>query len=69
MGVKGIKILAIYFRAGSGINAIYERLLAGVAAEQDVVVDVLCNEVSPNLERMAGVRNRYAVPFSKKMGS
>lgn len=43
--------------------------MAGVAAEQNVVVDVLCNEVSPNLERMAGVRNRYAVPFSKKMGS
>ena len=69
MGAKGIKLLAIYFRAGSGINAIYERLLAGIAAEQNVVVDVLCNEVSPNLERMAGVRNRYAVPFSKKMGS
>ena len=61
-----MKILAIYFKTGSGINAIYERLVAQLTAKESAVVDVLCNEPTDQDEALCGVRNHFHATFSSK---
>jgi glycosyltransferase involved in cell wall biosynthesis len=56
-----MKILAVYFRAGSGVSVIYERVIKNLA--QRAEVDILTDQ-SPILD-MSGVRKIYTHPFSK----
>ena len=56
-----MKILAVYFRAGSGVSVIYERIIKNLA--QRAEVDILTDQ-SPILD-MQGVRKIYTHPFSK----
>ena len=56
-----MKILAVYFRAGSGVSVIYERIINNIA--QRAEVDILTDQ-SPILD-MSGVRKIYTHPFSK----
>ncbi len=60
-----MKILAIYFRSGSGISIIYERIFCYLA--QHATVDVLSDmALHDDLE---GVRKVYSVPMSARMQS
>lgn len=58
-----MKILAIYFGAGSGISIFYQRIICELAknAEIDVLSDC---EVK---ESFVGVRNQYQLPYTKRM--
>ena len=58
-----MKILAIYFKAATGINIIYERIFTELAkhAEVDVVSDF-----EPRPAFCSILRNQYHVPFSKR---
>lgn len=58
---ENMKILAVYFRAGSGVSVIYERIINNIA--QHAEVDILTDQ-SPILD-MSGVRKIYTHPFSK----
>ena len=60
-----MKILAIYFRSGSGISIIYERIFTHLA-QMGATVDVLSDhEPKPHLEGV--VRTQYYRPYSNKM--
>ena len=56
-----MKILAVYFRAGSGVSVIYERVIEHLAKHAEV--DILSDQAP--ISRMEGVRNIYTHPFSK----
>lgn len=60
--LKGnMKILAVYFRAGSGVSVIYERVIEQLA--QHAEVDILSDQAP--ISDMASVRRVYTHPFSK----
>ena len=59
---KLMKILAVYFRAGSGVSVIYERIINNLT--QSAEVDILTDR-SPILD-MSGVRSVYMHPFSPR---
>lgn len=56
-----MKILAVYFRAGSGVSVIYERVIEHLAKHAEV--DILSDQAP--ISNMEGVRNIYTHPFSK----
>ena len=55
-----MKILAIYFKAGSGISIFYERIIGELAKSCEV--EVLCDKESD----IEGVTRNYTLPFSKR---
>ena len=63
-----MKILAIYFESGSGINVIYERLLNQLTSK-GVVVDLVRNTPLSEQENIRGLRNHYHRTFTPKMQS
>ena len=56
-----MKILAVYFRAGSGVSVIYERVIEQLAKHAQV--DILSDQAP--ISDMASVRRVYTHPFSK----
>lgn len=56
-----MKILAVYFRAGSGVSVIYERIIEHLTRHAEV--DILSDQAP--ISAMEGVRNIYTHPFSK----
>lgn len=62
-----MKILAIYSNTGSGIPVIYQRMICELARYDGVEIDVLSDGESN--DSLAGVRNQYHLPFSRKMQS
>ena len=56
-----MKILAVYFRAGSGVSVIYERVIEQLAKHAEV--DILSDQAP--ISTMDSVRNIYTHPFSK----
>ena len=56
-----MKILAVYFRAGSGVSVIYERVIEQLAKHAEV--DILTNQAP--ISDMASVHKVYTHPFSK----
>lgn len=56
-----MKILAVYFRAGSGVSVIYERVIEHLAKHAEV--DILSDQAP--ISNMESVRNIYTHPFSK----
>lgn len=56
-----MKILAVYFRAGSGVSAIYERVIEHLAKHAEV--DILSDQAP--ISTMESLRNIYTHPFSK----
>lgn len=56
-----MKILAVYFRAGSGVSVIYERVIEHLAKHAEV--DILSDQAP--ISNMKSVRNIYTHPFSK----
>ena len=56
-----MKILAIYFRSGSGISVIYERIFCELA--KHATVDVL-SDMAHSTESMP-IRNTYSLPMSR----
>ncbi len=56
-----MKILAVYFRAGSGVSVIYERVIEQLAKHAEV--DILSDQAP--ISTMESVRNIYTHPFSK----
>lgn len=63
--IGNMKILAIYFRSGSGISVIYERIFCHLAkhATVDVLSDMALHD------ELEGVRKVYSVPMSRRMQS
>ena len=55
-----MKILAIYFKAGSGISVFYERIIHELAKSCEV--EVLCDQKT----EIQGVTRQYTLPFSKR---
>lgn len=60
-----MKILAIYFGAGSGISIFYERIICELAKEAEV--DVLSDREAK--ASFVGVRNQYHLTYTKRMQS
>ena len=62
-----MKILAIYFKAGSGISVFYQRIVCELARNAGVEIDVLSDREP--MEKFVGVRNQYHLPYSSRMQS
>ena len=62
-----MKILAIYFKAGSGISVFYQRIICELARNEGVEIDVLSDRKAN--DSFVGVRNQYHLPYSKRMQS
>lgn len=61
-----MKILAIYFRSGSGISIIYERIFCELS--KSATIDVL-SDFTPKTHLEEYIRTQYHLPYTRRMQS